>query len=157
MTNNIDSFIASLPSPIQNSYQNNGYKLDEELESVCLFDGVKELLTELKKSYKLGLISNLATPYKSPFYGLGLSIFFEKVVFSCDAGYQKPDKEIFKIMEKRVGVEKSRILMIGDSLKSDYFGSKSIGWEALQIVRKNTNSSVNQISSITQLIHYLKK
>jgi len=50
------------------------HDLEREIQSARLFDDVLETLAQLAASgLKLGLISNLATPYKEPFHRLGLA------------------------------------------------------------------------------------
>jgi len=114
-----------------------------------MFEGIDHLLEELSNHYKIGLISNLATPYKKPFYSLGLLDHFDEAIFSCDVGLQKPNVGIFRLMEEKLGYSGDEVLMVGDSFKSDYQGSISVGWKALRVVKPKKEIRKFEISSIS--------
>lgn len=101
-------------------------KVAQELASVKLFPETLNVLTQLSQQYPLYLISNLASPYKAPVYDLGLDRFFQQMIFSCDVGYQKPQKQIFSLI---TGSSQGNMLMIGDSAKADVQGAQKMGWK----------------------------
>lgn len=127
MTKNEDELFKILPNEFLKSFTDNQHVLNEELNSVIVFNDVLKSLSELKENYKLFLISNLAFPYKKPVYNLGLDHFFEDMIFSCDFGYVKPNEKIFQEIERITQVQPEQILMIGDSLKSDIEGANKVG------------------------------
>lgn len=100
-------------------------QVEREVDSVVAFDGAKEVLERLSQRFKLVLVSNLASPFKEPFYGLGLADYFEATVFSCDVGACKPEPIIY---ERALAVcsikDKSRIIMVGDKDRTDGIGAK---------------------------------
>jgi len=88
-------------------------------------DGADEILTFLKeKGYKIYATTNgFSRTQYSRIEKSGLSVYFDDVFISEDAGHQKPEKEYFdycidKIAEKN----KENILIIGDSQSSDILG-----------------------------------
>jgi len=107
------------------------YDVKEENESTHLFDDTEFVLNELSKRYDLYLISNIATPYKECFYNLGLDRWIKDPIFSCDVGYSKPDPNIYKIVIERSGLQPGQLLMIGDSVRSDYEGSLNCGIKSI--------------------------
>ncbi len=72
--------------------------LQQELNSIRLFPETIEVLTKLRPSYTLYLISNLATPYIKPYQELKLDRFFEQAIFSCEVGFVKPEQAIFDLI-----------------------------------------------------------
>ena len=58
---------------------------------------------------------------------LGLTDLFEATVISCDVGYMKPHPRIFQYALERMGVEAAETVMVGDSLRADVEGAKTLG------------------------------
>lgn len=123
-----------------------------ELASVALYAEVPGLLRWLKQEgFKLGLISNLATPYKQPFFGLGLHELFDVCLFSCDEGLAKPHARIYKRAAGRLSVPAAEILMVGDSPTSDVTGPKDAGFQAILLDRKNIHADPEKIGNLDEL------
>lgn len=112
---------------MQEIWMNSGIKTK-------IFEDVIPVLKELKREYKLGLISNTDCYYLDFFKDLFM--MFDSVSLSCDVGLLKPDPEIFKLIVNRLGVKPEEAIMIGDNLKDDVEGAKSIGMEAILIKRE---------------------
>ena len=111
--------------------QKYDYMVEEEIEGTNLYDDTYESLEYLKDRYDIFLLSNAATPYKKCFYDLGLDKYIKDPFFSCDLGYRKPEKEIFDIVVNKSGFKRSELVMIGDSMRSDYEGAINSGIRAL--------------------------
>ena len=62
---------------------------------------------------------------------LGLSDLFEATVISCDVEYMKPHPRIFHYALERMGVEAEETVMVGDSLRADVEGAKTLGMVAV--------------------------
>ncbi len=96
------------------------------------YPGVVPALIELKKSFKLGVVSNgIAIKQWEKLIGLGLHHFFDTVVTSEEAGVEKPSEEIFFLAAEKLGLEPEECLMIGDRVKVDIAGAKSAGMKTL--------------------------
>ena len=134
MTQNFDSF-EELKNKIKpnSSIYTEKYEWDikEENESTHVFDDTYSTLEILSKKYDLYLLSNIATPYKECFYNLGLDKWFKFPFFSCDLGYSKPSPEIYDIVIKYSKLQPKQLLMIGDSVRSDYEGAMNSGIKAI--------------------------
>jgi HAD superfamily hydrolase (TIGR01549 family) len=139
-----------------NKYEKN---IAEEISNAIIYPETISVLEELKKrNIKLGLISNLATPYKKPFYDFKLDNYFDVKIFSCDVGLKKPDPKIFNLMIKSLGFKPEEILMVGDSINSDYLGAKNIevGMNALHLDRiGNSKNSYIWIKSLEDVLKYI--
>ena len=129
-------------------------ELEDEQASISLYPKTREVLTKLKEQkIKLGLISNLASPYKKPFFDLKLNEYFDEILFSCEIGLIKPNKKIYQKMIERFTINPNQVLMIGDKVPADVYGPKSIGMNAVHLDR--TNNSTNSISSLEEVFQYL--
>lgn len=155
MTKDIEELKQTLPTDFKKLYIQKEGLLNNELNSVFVYDDVVEVLSFLKQHFKLFLISNLASPYKKPFFEANLECFFENILFSCDVGIIKPNPFIFKEIETITKVKPNEILMIGDSYNSDIKGAKNMGWSHLMINRKNqsNNFDIRSLREIKDLIY----
>lgn len=134
MTENYNSFedLKEAIRPGSNVYTGQyEYDIKNENESTHLFDDTEFVLEQLSKKYDLYLISNIATPYKECFYNLGLDKWIKDPIFSCDVGFSKPDPQIYDIAIKKSGLRPNQLIMIGDSVKSDYEGALNCGIKAI--------------------------
>jgi phosphoglycolate phosphatase-like HAD superfamily hydrolase len=77
------------------------------------------------RGLKLGLISNLAAPYKKPFYRHGLAACFDGILFSCEIGLRKPEPAVYLRIAKELGINPEGAVMVGDSLRCDSCGADS--------------------------------
>ncbi len=95
---------------------------------------VVALLPEIKKNYKLYLVSNTNSIHQK--YGYQHYEFlkiFDKLFLSHEVGFVKPEKEIYQAVEKFSGFPSNEHLFIDDIL--EYVeAAKSIGWDGIQFV-----------------------
>jgi len=133
--------------------------LEDALNSQKAFPETLKVLIELKKKYKLGLISN--TIYQS-FEGLEqkfkINEIFDVILKSYDTKLLKPDSKIFEIMIEKLKVNKNEALMIGDSLKDDIQSAEKFGIKGILIDRKDKYPDYqNRIKSLEELRQFLIK
>lgn len=90
-----------------------------------------EYIKELKKNYKVGLLSNvLKGGLEVRFTPDELSIF-DTVVASSDVGFAKPEAQAYEITASRLGVRLEECIMIDD--REDYcLGATGVGMKAIQ-------------------------
>lgn len=95
---------------------------------------VVALLPEIKKNYKLYLVSNTNSIHQK--YGYQHYEFlkiFDKLFLSHEVGFVKPEKEIYQAVEKFSGFPSNEHIFIDDIL--EYVeAAKSIGWDGIQFV-----------------------
>lgn len=89
----------------------------------------------------------------------GLKIYFDYVFVSEDAGHQKPEVEYFDyVMSHSPEKDKSKILVIGDSLSSDVLGGINFGVNTCWLNPKGKASAYKptyEITNIMQIIDIL--
>lgn len=113
------------------------------VEEVRMEDFIPILLANLKKKYKLGLVSNFAYPpgLWRILQRFNLAKFFDVVIVSGELGLRKPHPKIFEAALEALGVKAAEAVFIGDSLKADVFGAKKAGLKTVYVdnvgIRKN--------------------
>lgn len=155
MTNNPNQLKSILPIEFSLLFDERQSDLDKELNSVIVYEEVFNVLEDLKKNFRIFLISNLASPYKRPVFTNNLNFYFEKMIFSCDIGFLKPDQNIFKEIEKLTGNNPNEILMVGDSYKSDIVGAQKMKWNYLKINRNTSALKDYEITNLNNIKKYI--
>jgi 2-haloacid dehalogenase len=91
--------------------------------------GAEEAVEALSKKYKLYLASNgTASVQKGRMTSANLYRFFEISFVSQEIGHNKPSTEYFEAAFAQIsGFDKSKCLMVGDSLTSDIQGGINAG------------------------------
>ena len=91
-------------------------------------DAVLETLSRLKgRSIRTCLISNASTAEVAAWQHSPLAELFDKAVFSCECGMQKPDVGIFQHALAQVNVDASDSLFIGDGGSNEFLGARAAG------------------------------
>ncbi len=101
-------------------------------ESTHMLPGARELLERFRGRYKLGLITNGLQEVQRPRLGhTRLAAFFEFIVISDEIGVAKPSADFFQHAYDRMqGVDKRRVLVIGDNPNADVAGALQFGFDA---------------------------
>ena len=91
--------------------------------------GAEEAVARLSRKYKLYLTSNgTASVQKGRMTSANLYRFFEKVFVSQEIGANKPAVEYFeKCFALIPGFDKTKAIIVGDSLTSDILGGQNAG------------------------------
>lgn len=92
-------------------------------------DGVMEVLDALYGKVKMGIITNGFTELQeSRLNNTQTKKFFEMVVVSEQIGVAKPDRKVFDYAFSLMdNLDKTKILMVGDTLASDILGGYNAG------------------------------
>lgn len=130
--------------------------LRRELASATLFPETIEVLTRLRgDGYRTGLISNVSSPHKEPFFRLGLEPLFDKIIFSSDIGYLKPDREIYERMINQLGIAPWEALMTGDSVECDFHGPRAVGMNTVLLDRNDSHQESPKIKTLDEVFVHL--
>jgi putative hydrolase of the HAD superfamily len=98
----------------------------------ALFPDTIPALDALRADYRLGLLSNGSRLPET----VGLVGYFESVVFAQDHRVAKPDKGIFEVVQRELGVGPEVCVLVGDHPVNDVAGAHGAGWRAVWLDRK---------------------
>jgi HAD superfamily hydrolase (TIGR01549 family) len=122
---------------------------------IDVFPGVKEMLAELSKKYKLAVVANAITNVsRLALEKHDLAKYFDYIVLSRDLGVRKPDLEIFVYALRSMWVKGCEAVHVGDSLEVDVQGGKNAGMQTVWLKRKEAETNIQPdyvISKITEL------
>jgi HAD superfamily hydrolase (TIGR01509 family) len=97
----------------------------------ALFPDTIPGLDALRADYRLGLLSNGSRLPET--VGLGPNV--ESVVFAQDHQVAKPDKGIFEVVQRELGVGPEVCVLVGDHPVNDVAGAHGAGWRSVWIDR----------------------
>jgi HAD superfamily hydrolase (TIGR01549 family) len=96
-----------------------------------LCPGVVETLGWLKKQgFRVGSVTNRGLGgqvFREELKHHGVFEFLEVLSISCEIGYMKPHPRIFQYALDLLGVQPANAVMVGDSLRADVAGARSVG------------------------------
>lgn len=123
----------------------------------------EQVLTRLQKKCKLYLVSNgVLRIQNSRMKGSGLGKYFIERFVSEKVGYPKPQKEYFDYCFKHIeGFDKSKTLIIGDSLTSDIQGGVNAGIDTCWFnpwhnANKSTLTPTYEITDLREILDIVK-
>lgn len=117
-----------------------------------LFDDVRDTLTELKKKYKLALLTNgNASSQRRKIHTIQIDDLIDYSLVSGEFGVRKPDKKIFEYTCKALGLKCEECAYIGDNYNIDVLGSKNAGMLPIYVSR------TGEIHEDVQTIHEIKE
>lgn len=107
----------------------NGLYADGLKESAVLMPHAMELLEQLKGKVQLCAVTNAVTATQNPrMKKSGLDRYFDHVFISEQMGCKKPEAEFFdKVFADLGDPDRSRAIILGDSLTSDMQGGRNAG------------------------------
>ncbi|MCF2857561.1 pyrimidine 5'-nucleotidase [Pseudoalteromonas sp. SMS1] len=124
--------------------------------------GAEALLTALSPSASLSIITNgFSALQKKRLNKTGFSHFFDQVVISEQVGVAKPDPQVFEHTFELLGnPDKSHVLMVGDTPKSDILGANRFGIDSCWLQHEgkvcptdiNPTYQVNSLSALQTLL-----
>lgn len=98
-------------------------------EGTVLLKDALETIEYLRTKYSISIITNgLADVQYSRINKSVLNGYFDNIFISEEIGYPKPMKEIFDYVFKKLGnPQKTEVLIVGDSFRSDIVGGRNYG------------------------------
>lgn len=112
-------------------------------EGSFLLEGAEALVKGLLGKYRLAIITNGIKEVQMARIGKsGLLDSFEHIIVSEDTGFQKPHVGIFDYTFNKLNiVDKSKVLIVGDSLTSDIQGGINYGIDTCWFNPKNKTNT----------------
>lgn len=123
-------------------------------ENYILFETATETLQKTKELGHTNIIlSNNYPELEEVIKKIGIHSLFDSFAVSACVGYEKPRKEIFKIVKSRY--LNDEFYMIGDSVKADIIGGKNAGMKTVLVHKgyhKDADFCVDKLSDILMII-----
>ncbi len=112
-------------------------------EYIRVYDGVIETLKELKKQgRKLYVLSNAQACFtQKELDMLGLSQYFDGILFSSDYGVAKPSKTFFDALIDKFSLDRQSTVYVGNDEFSDMFGASNAGIDCVWLKTNHTPKS----------------
>ncbi|MES1938565.1 HAD family hydrolase [Salinisphaera hydrothermalis] len=118
------------------------YQAQASASTTRLLASAEPVLEELKcRGYPMACVSNLAPPFGPPVRQV-LAPWIEHYVFSYEVGARKPDPSLFDAVCEALKLSPQRVLMVGDSPRSDIDGASAFGMPSMLVNQKNAAESL---------------
>lgn len=123
----------------------------------------REVLSKLKATYPLVLVSNFYGNIATVLKDAGLDTYFPQVIESAVVGVRKPNPAIFALGVCALNLPASEVLVVGDSYTKDILPAHSLGCHTLWIKGLQWEDTPcdemlpdGVITNLDQLFDYLK-
>ena len=123
-----------------------------------LLEGSMEILVNLRRNYKLHIITNgFEEVQHKKMKNSGIHEFFETITTSEEAGVKKPHPEIFEKAIQKSGAQAEKSVMIGDNLEADIIGAHKFGLHVIYLNSEGqqVQNEYPQIQKLKELLNYL--
>lgn len=132
-----------LPDPVELSHGSWEHYLSLWPIQTEFFEGVPEMLDDLKGKYKLGIITNYmdGSTCREVFEKLGYNEIFDSLVVSKELGYVKPAQILFDTALEETGSKPENCVMVGDTYAADVVGGNLAGMKTVLVDIYNTQQA----------------
>ena len=126
---------------------------DLSREYIRLYDGIKELLDDLKKSgANVFLLTNAQRSFTwDELRILGIRDKFDGIVISSDEECSKPDPHFYNALLSRYKLDPKETIMVGNDPTADIKGGKGVGLDTLYI-HTNISPEIDENADATYFI-----
>ncbi len=131
---------------------------EEYPKQAIAFPKSRETLTELRKRYRLGLVSNGSESAQgTKMRKVGLEDCLDMILYSGELGIDKPDPKVFLEGCKRIGCKPEEAYYVGDNPWRDIAGAWNAGITPIYIWRDDSKPcpGVRTIHQIEDLLKFL--
>ncbi len=100
-----------------------------------------ELVAELARHYKLGLVSNTVIPgdhHARSLESAGILQYLDAAAWSANFGRRKPDPAIVLHVLSELGVAPERAVLVGDKIRTDILGASRSGVRSIWLCKPGT-------------------
>lgn len=105
-------------------------------QALRLFPEARAFVADAAARFPLGMITNgPADIQREEVRDLELEAFFDPLLIEGEVGFGKPHPEIFRLVERRLGLSGPALLMVGNSYSSDIRPAIEAGWRTAWVRR----------------------
>lgn len=108
--------------------------------------------------YTLVVVSNWDYSLERTLEAFGMRDLFDHVFASLECGVEKPDVELFRIVERDVGAAPHEFLHVGDNPVDDYQGARDAGWRAALLDRsiaQTVRPRIPDLHAVTEALAWI--
>ena len=153
-------FLESLHISNIDGYEMNAYYLEQIVAHPKTLDTTVEALDILQNKYSLGIVTNgLKEVQRRRLTKHRLDKYFSHIFVSDEIDLAKPDPRYFNYVFERIAeTDKSKVLVIGDNIKSDIGGAQSFGFHGCWFNpdEKENSTDISPMFTISQLTDLVK-
>ena len=96
------------------------------------FPNTQEILGQLKKRYRLAIVSDAQSAYGvAELRAVGLADFFSPIIISGDYGYRKPDARLYQAALNELQVRPEEAIFVGNDRFRDVQGARQVGMRTI--------------------------
>lgn len=97
-----------------------------------LYPDVRATLDWLSERFKLAALSDAQSAWALPeIRAVGIDHYFSPIVVSGDLGFRKPDKRIFELALKAMGLSPGNVVLVGNDMYRDIYGAREYGMKTV--------------------------
>lgn len=96
---------------------------------------------------KLGLISNADVTEVAAWDQSPIAHLFDSTVFSCVAGYVKPEREIYEVCLKELGIPAADCVYVGDGGSNELAGARRLGMSTVMVIGEMAHMSSDKMDA----------
>lgn len=112
------------------------------------------LSTLRQMGLKIALLSNADVMERSGWENSPLMPFFDVALFSCDAGYAKPDGRFYELCMLKLNLQPTECLFVGDGGSNELLGAKDCGITAVFISDKMERKYPDKVDERKRISDY---
>lgn len=118
--------------------------------------GAETALAELRKHYKLGMVTNgIPDVQRKKIDETGLESLFDAIIVSGEVGYGKPHPKVYQAALDALGVTPEETIMVGDNWRRDVVGPQKLGirgvWISMSRPRPTDDEPWLEIVALAEL------
>ena len=126
------------------------------MDGIIIYPDAIRVLESMDKKHRLCMITNGPPDWqREKLEKLSISEYFEEIIVSGEIGHHKPSPKIFNEMTRRMVVEPSEIIYIGNDYRKDIVGANGVGWKTAWVNRQgqeiedvNPTYIINELSDL---------
>ncbi len=96
-------------------------------ETVAVLESLK------KRGKRIGLISNADVTEVAAWGGSKIGHLFDSTIFSCVVGCVKPERQIYELSLRELGVSPDEAVFVGDGGSNELEGAKKVGMATIMV------------------------
>lgn len=129
------------------------------IKKLKFYPDVIDVIERLSEKNELIIISNASKEFiETEIETLGFEKYFSKI-FSAVSNFNKTkkDEEIYEMVCKNLGIEKERMIHIGDNYEFDYLAPRKAGIKSFYLDRKGNENGEYVVKDLREFEEKLKK